>query len=105
MSSCKKFFEKCVSEGVLSAAARKLQDFLSFKKSVPKEIQLFKKFFILIFIFSILLGAMQSFAQSNSIQIDLGVEGCNNNGICEPGIGETLINCPIDCAVVTPPSG
>ena len=48
---------------------------------------------------------MQSFAQSNSIQIDLGVEGCNNNGICEPGIGETLINCPIDCAVVTPPSG
>src|SRR5262249_54167393 len=26
---------------------------------------------------------------------------CNDNGICEPGLGETIGNCPIDCGVAT----
>ncbi|MFA6000428.1 MAG: fibronectin type III domain-containing protein [Candidatus Paceibacterota bacterium] len=40
-------------------------------------------------------------AQSNSIQIDLGVDNCNNNGICEGG--ENSLSCPVDCPVVVPP--
>lgn len=40
-------------------------------------------------------------ADANSIQINLGVDGCNLNGICEAGLGETIANCAVDC---TPPS-
>ncbi len=36
-------------------------------------------------------------------QVNLTVTGCNNNGICEAGIGETAGNCPIDCTVTPPP--
>lgn len=40
--------------------------------------------------------------QSNDIQVQLDVAGCNNNGICEPP-DETALSCPVDCAVVIPP--
>ena len=39
--------------------------------------------------------------QSNDIQVQLDVGGCNNNGICESD--ENALSCPVDCAVVTPP--
>ncbi len=39
-----KFFKIQLFEGVLRAAASKLQDFLSFKKSVPKKSLYFKEF-------------------------------------------------------------
>jgi hypothetical protein len=39
-------------------------------------------------------------AQANSIQVDLNVGGCNNNGICE--VGENTMSCPVDCPVVIP---
>ncbi len=43
------------------------------------------------------------FAQSDSDQFNVGVTVtpeifCNNNGICETGMGEDINNCPADCA-------
>ncbi len=58
-----------------------------------------KKNSLIIIVF--LLFPFLSFAQSNSIQIDLGVNGCNNNGSCESSLGENTLNCPVDCAVVS----
>ena len=42
---------------------------------------------------------------SDTVDVDLIVEGCNNNLICEAIIGEDTLTCPLDCpvpAVVTP---
>lgn len=39
-----------------------------------------------------------SATQGNGIEVNLGVEGCNANGICE--LNENLLTCPVDC---TPP--
>lgn len=56
-------------------------------------------FFITIILFNINICSV--LAQNNSIQVELGVTGCNNNGICE--VGESIASCPVDCAVVIPP--
>ncbi|HRH26108.1 MAG TPA: fibronectin type III domain-containing protein [Candidatus Paceibacterota bacterium] len=36
--------------------------------------------------------------------VELHVNGCNNNGICEPLNGETVAACPLDCTITTPTS-
>ena len=56
---------------------------------------------LLLIITILVLFPFLSVAQSNSIQIDLGVDGCNNNGSCESSLGENILNCPVDCAAVS----
>jgi hypothetical protein len=59
-----------------------------------------KLFFIILFalmfpVFSI----AQVDIESRDTDINLIVEGCNNNSICELVIGENTENCPLDCPV------
>lgn len=43
---------------------------------------------------------------ADDVNVQLIVQGCNNNNVCEPGSGETIGNCPNDCIqVVAPPAG
>lgn len=59
----------------------------------------FFSFFIFLLIPNFLLAQVNT--QSESFDVNLIVEGCNNNSICEPGIGEDVNSCPLDCAGVT----
>ncbi len=64
---------------------------------------LLKNFYILIlFLFPLSLFA-QIQTQSESMDVNLIVEGCNNNSICESIIGEDINSCPLDCPVVVVP--
>jgi len=40
--------------------------------------------------------------ESTLLNVDLIVEGCNNNLICEPLLGETTSSCPLDCPYIPP---
>ena len=48
---------------------------------------------------------MTKVSAADSINVNLNVEGCNNNYICEAVIGENATSCPADCggATTTPP--
>jgi hypothetical protein len=61
------------------------------------------RYLFLIFLFPIFVFA-QVQTQSESTNVNLIVEGCNNNSICEANIGENINNCPLDCSVdIVPP--
>lgn len=63
-----------------------------------------------IFVFMALLSSFfvpsgawaQLDTESGTIDVDLIVEGCNNNLICEAVIGEDTSTCPLDCPIPTP---
>lgn len=40
--------------------------------------------------------------ESGTIDVDLIVEGCNNNSVCETGLGEDIVTCPLDCPALPP---
>ncbi len=64
-----------------------------------------KKIIYFVLIISIFFPNNNIFGQSYSgIQVNLNVNGCNNNGTCEAIIGEDQNSCPADCSVVIPPS-
>ncbi|MEK7585874.1 MAG: hypothetical protein AAB477_01410 [Patescibacteria group bacterium] len=59
---------------------------------------------IILFLILFLLSSTNiALAASSTIPVNLIVEGCNNNSICEPSNGETVLSCPNDCAVIPPP--
>lgn len=67
-------------------------------------------FFITIISLSLFLSVHFSYAQtivpSSSAGVDVGlvVSGCNNNGICEPILGENEISCTLDCTMPPTPT-
>ena len=55
------------------------------------------------FIFIVLLVPALVSAQSSGgdgVIVDLNVDACNNNNICESGLGENALNCPNDCSPI-----
>jgi len=64
-----------------------------------------KKFQIISIIITLFLSIYSVFAATDTTNINLNVTGviCNNNGICEPALGENSDNCPLDCPVPAPP--
>lgn len=56
------------------------------------------RFLISIFILLLIPGAL--FAADENLDVHLTVDACNNNNICESGIGENVSNCSNDCSVV-----
>ena len=68
----------------------------------------FKKFQVILIIFVLFIQISSVFAISDEININQQVIEevvCNNNGICEPELGENNSNCPLDCPIAPPPLG
>lgn len=62
-----------------------------------------KKIYLQILIsFAIFFSFQTQITFADSINVNLNVTGCNNNYICEAGIGENLLSCPNDCVAVVP---
>jgi hypothetical protein len=66
--------------------------------------------FSTVFFFLILAGLPQFMAHastaSDDVHINLSVDAiCNNNNICEAGLGENTSNCPNDCTPPPPSTG
>jgi hypothetical protein len=69
---------------------------------------MFTKYFFgfSIFLFSIFFAippVMAADIETDVVHVQLGVDGCDNNGICEDLTGETILTCPNDCTP-TPPA-
>ena len=61
-----------------------------------------KKFIKILIIatFIFLNSSYLSLAQTDGINVNLNIGGsCNNNGICEAGLGEDMYSCPADCII------
>jgi len=57
-----------------------------------------KKKSILLLLFVVFWGGTHTlFAATDTVEVELLVEGCNDNLICESRIGETILTCPLDC--------
>jgi len=65
-----------------------------------------KKFQLILIIFVLFIQISSVLAISDSINVTQQVTGvppvCNNNGICEPALGENSTNCPLDCPAAPP---
>ena len=51
-----------------------------------------------------LFFAQKVFSATDTVEVELLVEGCNNNLICESRIGETITTCPTDCTPAPTPT-
>lgn len=51
---------------------------------------------LLIIILSFFVLPSIVFGADDSVKIQVSVDNCNNNGICEPSLGETYSGCPLD---------
>ena len=89
----------CGFLGLASATGASTRNFLTKKYPYPKNYNLLVAIFIIFLLFGVNFTPI--FAQSNAIQVDLGVEGCNNDGVCD--LNENELSCPADCTVVPPP--
>lgn len=47
-------------------------------------------------------GLTYAATDTSSVDVQLNVEGCNNNLVCEPGAGEDIFTCPVDCTPEEP---
>lgn len=57
----------------------------------------------LLFSLTFFVGTHVLFAATDRVEVELLVEGCNSNSICESRIGETLSSCPADCTPASTP--
>ncbi len=70
---------------------------------MPFILRFIIKKYILIAVFLLFFSAQLVFAASDSIIVGQDVTGtCNNNGICEAGLGEDSTSCIADCPLPTP---
>lgn len=53
----------------------------------------------------VLFFPLASYAAGDAVQVQLNVDGCNNNSICEAVIGENQLSCPNDCTVTNTGGG
>lgn len=65
--------------------------------------QLLHRFATLIAVTFCVVGVVLPYSgQASNIEVELNVQGCNNNNICESSLGENTSNCSNDCITPTP---
>ncbi len=52
--------------------------------------------------FVFLIIPFVTFAATDNIDVNLTVQGCNFNLVCEPHLGEDTVSCPSDCPFIPP---